>query len=131
MTPLRPVSAAPPGSPRPRPAGSGFTLPSGPTGQAAGMAAVGSLGGAGFLALQEAPEPPDRRARRRAGTLLAELRSLQLELLGGRADPGQAARLQALAQGEAAGDPVLQALVDEVALRARVEAARHNFVTRS
>jgi hypothetical protein len=93
-----------------------------------GAAAAGPLGG--LLALQEAvaPEPAERRARRRASAALSELTGLQLELLGGTPDPARLARLQQLAELEAAGaDPLLAAVLREVALRARVELARRRF----
>ncbi len=126
MGPVRPVSGGNVGAPRAVRRGSGFTLPG--EAQAAsvsGAAMTGALGG--LLALQESllPEPAESRARRRASAALKELTGLQLELLGGAPDPARLARLQALAEAEAEGaDPALATILQEVALRARIELAR-------
>lgn len=81
-----------------------------------------------LLALQEAEAEAvqDRAARRHAGFMLEELSALQRALLGG-ADGGAVAadRLAVLARrSPAAADPRLAAVVQAIAVRAAVEAAR-------
>jgi hypothetical protein len=127
MGPVRAVGAAAvSGGARAVRRGGGFGLPAEvATASLAAAAPSAPLGG--LLALQEdaAPEPAEARARRRAGAALRELAGLQLELLGGNADPDRLARLQRLAEAEAEdAEPGLAALLQEVALRARVELAR-------
>jgi hypothetical protein len=81
----------------------------------------------GMIALQEEESPAvrDRRARRHAQTMLDELARLQRGLLGGEVEAGSLARLAALTElVPAAADPALGALVQSVALRARIELAR-------
>ncbi len=83
-----------------------------------------------LLALQEAEadDIQDRAARRHAGSMLAELASIQRALLQPDA-AGMAAslsRLNGLARdGVAAHDPRLAAVIRAIAMRAAVEAARH------
>jgi hypothetical protein len=79
-----------------------------------------------LLAVQEDGERSgrDAAARRRAHTILDELRGLQAELLGGRADAARLARIAALGDGEDGADPGLREAVRAVALRARIELAR-------
>lgn len=95
-------------------------------------AAVGGpapVGLHGLLALQEAEADAvqDRAARRHAGAMLDDLSSMQRALLGGDPD-GTAAALSRLAdaarRGPAAADPRLGAVVQAIAMRAAVEAAR-------
>ncbi len=90
--------------------------------QAAAVAAPGL----GLLALQsgQGDAERDQAARRRADSLLEELDGLQREMLGGAADPARLRRLAALAEGEAGADPALRDVVQAIALRAAVEAAR-------
>ena len=98
--------------------------------RAAGAAAAVAPLALGMLALQErGGGDPDRdaAARRRADSLLDELRALQAELLAGGADPGRLARLAALESGEEGADPGLREVVQAVALRARVELARRGW----
>lgn len=82
-----------------------------------------------FLALQEAGDATerDRRARRRGDAMLADLGALQLALLEGRDPAAILGRLEELAAGEAASDPRLAEILDEVRLRAKVEAARRGI----
>lgn len=68
----------------------------------------------------------DGAARRRAASLLDELRGFQAELLGGRPDPARLARLAALRTGEEGADPALRDAVRAIALRARIELARRH-----
>ena len=95
-------------------------------------AAVGGpapVGLHGLLALQEAEADAvqDRAARRHAGAMLDDLSSMQRALLGGDPD-GTTAALSRLAdaarRGPAAADPRLGAVVQAIAMRAAVEAAR-------
>lgn len=124
-------------SPRPSARGAGFTVPSGPAEAPAGSAAAAetaevTLGG--MLALQEAgsAEVQDREARRHGQDMLAELAKLQRALLEGRADPGLLQRLADLAGNvPVAADPALRQAVADVALRARIELARHQIITTS
>jgi hypothetical protein len=92
-----------------------------------GASGVGSV--AGLLALQGVEPDADAagRAARRAGGLLDVLESLKLAMLEGR---GVAVRLQELAARTAearaqTGDPRLEALLEEVEVRAAVELAKH------
>ncbi len=82
--------------------------------------------GLSLLAVQETGDRPgrDAAARRRASSILDELRGLQAELLGGRPDPARMARLAALQSGEEGADPGLREAVRAVALRARIELVR-------
>ena len=106
----------------------GFRLPDSVSPERAAEAAPVSAA-LPLLALQEAGDASerDRRARRRGEAILADLGALQLALLDGR-DPGAIlGRLEALAAGEAAADPRLAEILDEVRLRAKVEAARRSM----
>ncbi len=115
--------------------GAGFMVPSGRAETAAGTAAAAeasevSLGG--MLALQEAESGSvrDREARRRGQEMLAELLRLQRALLAGQRDLGALRRLATLAADiPHAADPELRQAVAEVALRARIELARHETAT--
>ena len=114
--------------------GAGFSVPANRP-AAAGTAAAAemaelSLGG--MLALQEAESGSvrDREARRRGQDILAELLRLQRALLAGQPDPEALHRLAALAADVPdAADPALRQAVAEVALRARVELARHETIS--
>ena len=55
------------------------------------------------------------------------LAPLQADLLAGRLDPSRLGAIAALAEGETAADPALAAVLAAVALRARVELARHGY----
>ncbi len=122
-----PGGAAPVGKLRPGKAG--FSL--GSAGGASGTAetqhsAAVAAPGLGLLALQygQGDRQRDQAARRRADQLLEELDGLQREMLGGPPDPTRLARLAALAKGEAGADPALREVVEAIALRAAIEAAR-------
>lgn len=122
-----PGGPARPGGPAPARHG-GFRLPdSTGAGAAAGVASVTATNP--LLALQEAGDATerDRRARRRGEAMLADLSALQLALLEGRDATAILGRLEALAAGEAAFDPRLAEILDEVRLRAKVEAARRSI----
>ncbi|MFN6953906.1 MAG: flagellar assembly protein FliX [Acetobacteraceae bacterium] len=117
----RPVGAAPARH-------GGFRLPEAAAAEHAAAAAPVSAA-LPLLALQEAGDAAerDRRARRRGEALLADLGALQLALLEGRDPAAILGRLEALAAGEAAADPHLAGILDEVRLRAKVEAARRGI----
>jgi len=122
-----PGGPARPGGPAPARHG-GFRLPdSASAGGAAGAASVTATNP--LLALQETGDATerDRRARRRGEAMLADLSALQLALLEGRDPTAILGRLEALAAGEAAFDPRLAEILDEVRLRAKVEAARRSI----
>jgi hypothetical protein len=96
---------------------------------AAAPAAVAPPGGVSALfALQEVPDASARRrqAMARATKMLDRLDNLQLGLLDGAIDPASLADLAATARSarEASGDPELQAVLDEIELRAAVELAK-------
>lgn len=119
---LRPRGKAGPG---------GFRLLDGADAQApAAVAAPAPMGLHSLLALQEAEadDVQDRAARRHAGSMLDDLSSMQRALLGGDPD-GTSAALARLAdaarRGPAAVDPRLGAVVQAIAMRAAIEAARH------
>jgi hypothetical protein len=118
---------------RPAVRGAGFSVPSsGHAEVAAASTAVAEVSLGGMLALQEAESGAvrDREARRRANEMLVELARLQRALLDGRRDLGALRRLADLAGDvPAAADLQLRQAVAEVALRARVELARHDTVT--
>lgn len=100
---------------------------SGPTNMAAaGVAPLATLGA--VLAVQQADDAlaRRRRARQRGEQLLDSLEQLHLDLLGGRLTESGLKRLQKLAaeQRERSSDPVLDATLDEIELRAAVELAK-------
>ena len=112
--------------------GAGFRLPPERTEAPAAAPAAAEVSLGGMLALQEAESLAlrDREARRRGQEILAALTRLQRALLeGGRDLPGLR-RLAALAEDiPPAADPGLAQALAEVALRARVELARHETIT--
>jgi len=101
-----------------------------------GEAPVASTGAArslspvdGLFALQEvAEDAPGRRRRavQRGSTILDRLDDLRLGLLGGRMSASQIGELTRLVAGERArvDDPQLEAVLDEIDLRAQVELAK-------
>lgn len=96
----------------------------------AAVAAPAPVGLHALLALQEAEanDVQDRAARRHAESMLAELSAMQRTLL--QADAAGMAtsltRLSGLARdGAVALDPHLAAIVQAIAMRAAIEAARH------
>jgi hypothetical protein len=110
----------------------GFMLPQidmrGPAASApaAATAALSNIGA--LLALQGVEDPAERRRRatRRADDLLAQLDELRQSMLGPGVTRLQVARLaQTLReQRDAVDDPALEALLDDVELRAEVELAK-------
>ena len=145
MTQIAPI-AAPTGSAggpagaiaRPIPGAGGFRVPPAPgtalsapvpgdvLSAPAEAAAPATL--AGLLALQEAaaPAPRDRAARRHGQVLLGGLAALQRALLGaGGAGAALDHLATLLAAAPPADEPGLAALLDAIALRCRIELARH------
>lgn len=102
-----------------RPASSGAAA-------AAGLAPLTSLGA--LLAVQAVDDPLTgrRRARERGERLLDALDELRLALIEGRLPARKLGALQALVgeQRAATDDPQLQAVLDEIELRAAVELAK-------
>ena len=97
----------------------------------AAVAKPAPVGLHGLLALQEAEADAvqDRAARRHAGAMLDDLSSVQRALLGGDPEATSAAlsRLADTAKrGPAAADPRLSAVVQAIAMRAKIEASRHD-----
>jgi hypothetical protein len=115
-------------------AGTGFALPGGET---TARAAAPTLAGAtaltdlaSLLALQGVPAGEDerekkRKAVRRGFDLLDLLESVRVDLLGGGVPTDRLERLvHLLGQRRPTGDDRLEALVDDIELRARVELAK-------
>lgn len=121
-----------PGGPAPRrPAqggeGSSFSIPDTQTEATDGAAPMVEASLDGMLALQEAQSGAvsDREARRHSQDILAELAHLQRALLAGEDDSAALEHLAALVDSQPpAEDPRLQAVLEAVRLRARVELAR-------
>jgi hypothetical protein len=101
-----------------------------PLSQNARLSTTPAIGLEGMLSLQgiDEPEERDRRARKRAGAMLASLTGLQRAMLG-RDDPSSALRaLSGLTtDGAIADDPGLGAILREVELRCRIEIARREL----
>lgn len=115
-----------------RPAGGdGFSVAGGATGAAATprTGATGSVASLdALLALQETGGPLERRRRalRRADRLLEGLEALRLSLIEGAVSPTMLDGLRHVRSEhrDDAGDPSLEALLDQVDLRAAVELAK-------
>jgi hypothetical protein len=97
-----------------------------PTAAPAKTAPASPLGA--LFALQEVPDSTTgrRKALARAGHILDRLKELQQGLLDGTIDRASLADLAASARAArtASGDPQLEALLDEIELRAAVELAK-------
>ena len=82
-----------------------------------------------ILAIQEAPDPSERRRRglKRGADLLEGLEEIRVGLLAGAIDRRQLERLAAAITGqrEAVEDPELARLLGEIELRAAVELAKY------
>lgn len=126
---------APSNGTRPARGPSGFRVAQAQTAATGPAAGVEEIGLAGMLALQELPDRDvaDREARRRGQDLLAALAEMQQAMLGlglglgqglGQGDPARLTRLTA--HVPTAADPALRDVVAAIALRARIEAARHS-----
>lgn len=93
-----------------------------PTAPASGIEAL--------LALQAVEDPAQRRKKlvRRANALLDALEQIKIDLLAGWLGEGRLNRLMALiGQARDRGDAQLDALVDDIELRARVELAKRGI----
>lgn len=103
-----------------------FSLPgtAAPTSGIAATAGVGAL-----FAMQEALTPTERddAAHRRGQALLEEMEALRRDLLRGAIPQARLVRLSLLSDGESGADPALREVVEALALRARVEMARHRM----
>ena len=114
------------------PRGSGFTVESGRSEAAPGLArSAGPIGLEGIealLALQVADDPRSRRRRAvaRGRDMLDVLDDLRIGLLSGRLSPEKLDRLAALVAADpgAADNEGLRRVLDAIELRARVELAK-------
>lgn len=100
--------------------------PAKPTGTPTGVRSIGGIDT--LLALQGVEEPGERRRKavRRGRGALDALDALKLSLLSGTLDTAALARLKAAGAGltEATGDPGLDTVLAEIALRVEVELAK-------
>ena len=83
-----------------------------------------------LLALQAVEDPLLKKKKlvRRGTLLLDTLDDMQADLLGGRVSEGRLNQLMAvLGQARDKADPRLDALLDDIELRARVELAKHGL----
>jgi hypothetical protein len=132
----------PAGAPRQaRPGGGpGFKLPS--LDEAAGPASAGSvtamsgvMGMDALLALQEVGNPLERKRRAvsRAGRILDVLDDLKLGLIDGTISAGELDRLARAVRDarERTDDPKLEAVLDEIEIRAAVEMAKLESASRA
>jgi len=113
--------------------GDGFRIvtpePAGGAGQAPSVSgAQGVMGVEALLALQDVGTPLERRRRsvRRAVRMLDALDDLKVALLDGELSAGDLDRLRRAVRDErdATEDPGLEAVLDEIELRAAVEMAK-------
>jgi hypothetical protein len=98
-------------------------------GQASSVsAASGLMGVEALLALQDIGGPLERKRRavRRAGFILDVLDEIKVALLDGELEAGDLDRLRRAVRDERANteDPKLEAVLDEIELRAAVEVAK-------
>lgn len=97
---------------------------------AATASAAPTAGIDALLALQAAEDPGIRRKKqiRRATALLDTLEEIKADLLIGRGSEGRLNQLMALiGQARERGDPQIDALLDDIELRARVELAKRGL----
>ena len=113
--------------------GDGFRIitpdSAGGTSQAASVSSVqGVMGVEALLALQDVGGPLERKRRavRRAGRILDVLDDLKVGLLEGELSGADLDRLRRAVRDERANtdDPALEAVLDEIELRAAVEVAK-------
>jgi hypothetical protein len=106
----------------------------GATSRAAAPAnAAPATGIAGLLALQSADDPLLKRKKqvRRGIALLDTLEEIKADLLVGQVGEGRLNQLMALiTQARERGEPGLDALLDDIELRARVELAKRGHYLR-
>lgn len=97
---------------------------------AATTSAAPTAGIDALLALQAAEDPAIRRKKqiRRAAALLDTLEEIKADLLIGRVSEGRLNQLMALiGRARERGDPQIDALLDDIELRARVELAKRGL----
>ena len=127
-------SAAPSSAAR-RSASGTFSLGSESATRTASAPAMRSIGGIdALLALQGVDEPGERRRKavKRGRVALDALDALKIGLLSGTLDPAALARLKSAGTGlaEATGDPGLDTVMAEIALRVQVELAKSGMPDR-
>lgn len=110
-------------------AGPDFVLPgaAGPSGATATTATSSISGIEALLALQAVGDPLERRRRavRRGTDLLDQLEGIKGDLLVGRLDPSRLdAMLATLSAARQRDEPGLDAVLDDIELRVRVELAK-------
>lgn len=102
--------------------------------RAAGTASMAPAAGIdALLALQGAEDPMLKRKKaiRRGTALLDTLEAVKADLLVGRVSEGRLNQLMALiGQARERGEPQLDALLDDIELRARVELAKRGVFPR-
>jgi len=120
--------------------GDGFRIVApGPLGGASQTASVsatqGVMGVEALLALQDVGSPTERKRRavRRAGRILDTLDALKIALLEGEISAGDLDRLRRAVRDERdnTDDPALEAVLDEIELRAAVEVAKLEAASRA
>ena len=125
-----PTSAGPASATRRTGSSAVFRLDAGgPARNTAATPTVRNIGGIDtLLALQGVEEPAERRRKavKRGRGALDALDALKLGLLSGTVDTGALARLKTMSAGlnEATGDPGLDTVMAEIALRVEVELAK-------
>jgi hypothetical protein len=104
--------------------------------QASSVSATrGVMGVEALLALQDVGGPLERKRRavRRAGRILDVLDGIKISLLEGELSAGELDRLRRAVRDERDGteDPALEAVLDEIELRAAVEVAKLEQASRA
>jgi hypothetical protein len=104
--------------------------------QASSVSATGGvMGVVALLALQDVGGPLERKRRavRRAGRILDVLDEIKISLLEGELSMGELDRLRRAVRDERDGteDPALEAVLDEIELRAAVEVAKLEQASRA
>ena len=112
--------------------GAAFLVDEGtPAARANGAASIASTGSLdALLALQGVDDPLQAKKKtiRRGRSLLDTLDAMKADLLAGRISEGHLNQLTALiGQARDRGDPSLDALLDDIELRARVELAKRGI----
>ncbi len=120
--------------------GEGFRIATTEAAPAAGQVSSASsvhgvMGVDALLALQDVGTPTERRRRavRRAGRILDVLDEVKIALLEGDLDAASLDRLRRAVRDERAGteDPALEAVLDDIELRAAVELAKLEQASRA
>jgi hypothetical protein len=120
--------------------GDGFRLltpePAGGSSQLSSVSATqGVMGVEALLALQDVGSPTERKRRavRRAGRILDTLDALKIGLLEGEISGADLDRLRRAVRDERdnTDDPALEAVLDEIELRAAVEVAKLEAASRA